>query len=175
MAYWFDLMLKAISSVAIIYLMMIPVFKHHNVLNLIDLIASIAFILVFIVFIDTTHYLGFGIVFGISLVGYLGVKVFFNFRHEGHYVLFNLGKSDFGSMDMAIAETATANRIALENITYTDKYPYVYRLKIEDRKATHKFNKSLDETIKKRFSYRFGYRYVIFLMIFIILAMIWRY
>lgn len=175
MAYWFDLTLKAISSIAIIYLMMIPVFKHHNVMNLIDLIASIAFILVLIIFIETTYYLVFGIVFGTSLIGYLGVRVLFKYRHEGHFVLFNLGKSDYEAMNLAIVETATQAQMPLESITYPDHFPYVYRVKINDRKAIHKFNKVLDDTIKKRFSYRFGTRYVIFLMIFIILALIWRY
>jgi len=139
------------------------------------LIASIALILILTAFIDTTYYLGFGILFGITVLLYSGVRLFFGYRHEAVYMLFNLRKPETEAMRALIVETAIAAQIPEDTIEYLDRFPYVYRIKIHDRKAVRRFNKTIDETLKKRFNYRFFYRYVLFLMIFVILAMIWRY
>jgi len=175
MEYWFSLVLKAIATVLIVYAMMIPLFKHHNVLNLFDGLFVLILIILLLSFESTIHYFIFGIVMGSIGLLYGCLKFFVLNRTDESYFIFHVTFKDKANIESCLEELLENATIEPDMIQLDSKYPFVFRMKIQDKTVKKNFLKAFDQMIRIRFNYAFLLRYGIFLVIFIILAIIWRY
>lgn len=170
----FSIILKAIATVIIVYAMMIPLFKHHNIINVIDGIFVFLSVVILLVFESTTLYLVFGIIMGVFIFTYLIIKFIVLKRLNDWYFIFHVTKKDKSVMEAEIQTMISETSIESDDMRFST-YPCLIQLSIQNRALRKKFLKEFEQIIKVKFNYIFGIRYGIFLMIFIILAVIWRY
>jgi len=175
MAYWFDISLKALSTCLIVYVMMIPILKHHNVLNIVDGIAGILVFVVTLIFYQTYRYILFAIIIAVIMILYGVASYIMQKKGRLFFLLLNVRKIHYKEIDSEIDGLCAKEGLDPELIHYHEKFFFFMRILGGDVTALKKVIKGLDEAIRKRFNYSFALRYGVFLIIFIILAILWRY
>ena len=170
----FSIILKAIATVIIVYAMMIPLFKHHNIVNILDGVFIFLSIILLLIFESTTLYLVFGILMGITGIAYLLLKYIVLKRLNDWFFIFHVTKKDKVRLEEEIQTMIAETTIESEDFKVLS-HPCLFQLTLQNKSLRKKFLKDFEQVIKTKFSYIFGIRYGVFLLIFIILAIIWRY
>lgn len=170
----FSIILKAIATVFIVYALMIPLYKHHNLVNLFD--GGIVFlsVIVLLIFEATTAYLLFGIMMGTLLILYLVLKYGVLKRFNQWYFIFHVTRKDLIALD-ELKQKMIDEAVIEPNEILLSKYPFLLQIIPSDHIKRKLMMKYLDRAIKTKFNYLMSIRYGIFLLIFIILAIIWRF
>ena len=175
MANWFDLSLKALSTCLIVYMMMIPILKHHNVFNIVDGIAGLLILIVSFAYFGVSKQLEYALIIAIILILYGTISYFLHKKSRLFFLLFNVRKSHFKDVDQEMNQLCEKHGLDPEFIHYREKFFFFFQILGGDPIALKKVLKELDETVKKRFRYHFAIQYTVFLSIFVILAILWRY
>ena len=170
----FSIILKAIATVIIVYAMMIPLFKHHNIVNIIDGAFVFLSVVILLIFESTTLYLVFGIILGVTILAYFILKYLVLKRLNGWYFICHVTKKDKVVMEEEIQTMIFETPIESDDFKLLS-HPCLFQLSLQNKSLRKKFLKDFEQIIKTKFSYIFGIRYGVFLLIFIILAIIWRY
>jgi len=175
MVEWFSLVLKSFGTVILVYSLLIPLFKHHNMLNLIDGLFVFVIEVIVLSFMETQNYLAFMIIIGSLLLAYVVIRIFV-LRDKGEwYILFHITLKDRQAVESKFNEMIESSLIEPEMVVYDQKYPFLCKINIKDKTLKKTFFKNLDQMLKTSFSYPFAFRYGLFLLTFILLVMIWRY
>ena len=171
----FSITIKALATVIIVYTMMIPLFKHHSIVNVFDGAFVIISVIFLLLFQNTTNYLGFGMVAFVLLLAYLVLKFVGLKKLNTWHFIFHITFKDKPFIEPIIQTIIDESNLDSTMIVTSLKYPFLFQLHIQDHSVKKQFYKTFENSIKSKFSYLFGVRYGSFLLIFIILAMIWRY
>ncbi len=172
---WFSLVLKSLGTVIIVYALLIPLFKHHNFLSLIDGVFVFVATIILFSFVNTTSYLAFFIVIGGLMIVYGILRLFVLKDKSEWYILFHVMMKDRQALGNKLSEMIENGTIEPGMVYYDDKYPFLTRISIKDKKIKKDFFKNIDQILKTNFSYPFALKYGLFLLTFVILVMIWRY
>lgn len=172
---WFSLVLKSLGTVIIVYALLIPLFKHHNFLSLIDGVFVFVATIILFSFVYTTSYLAFFIVIGGLMIVYGILRLFVLKDKSEWYILFHVMMKDRQALGNKLSEMIENGTIEPGMVFYDDKYPFLTRISIKDKKIKKDFFKNIDQILKTNFSYPFALKYGLFLLTFVILVMIWRY
>lgn len=172
---WFSLVLKSLGTVIIVYALLIPLFKHHNFLSLIDGVFVFVATIILFSFVNTTSYLAFFIVIGGLMIVYGILRLFVLKDKSEWYILFHVMMKDRQALGNKLSEMIENGTIEPGMVFYDDKYPFLTRISIKDKKIKKDFFKNIDQILKTNFSYPFALKYGLFLLTFVILVIIWRY
>lgn len=172
---WFSLVLKSLGTVIIVYALLIPLFKHHNFLSLIDGVFVFVATIILFSFMNSTSYLAFFIVIGALIIGYVILRLFILKDRSEWYIFFHVMMKDKDTLENKLSEMIEKGIIEPGMVYFDNKYPFLTRISIKDKKIKIDFFKNIDQILKTNFSYPFALRYGLFLLTFVILVMIWRY
>lgn len=171
----FSIVLKSIGTVIIVYALLIPLLKHHNVVSFIDGVFVLVVTILLFVFTNTESYIVFTVIMGVLLLIYLGLKLFWQKDKSEWLLMFHVSTKDYQALVTKFSEMIEKGIIEPDMVVYDQKFPFICRINIKDKIVKKNFLKSLDQLLKTDFAYPFAFRYGLFLVTFIILAMIWRY
>jgi hypothetical protein len=169
---WFEMILKGLATVFIVYALMIPVLKHHNLLNWIDGFFIIILSIILLAYAPTQSYLGFAVVFGSASLLYIVLKGLFAYYGYYYFWVFNVKKTKYLDMKALIDKASQDNGIDPSQYVYQAKTYFLIKLQSIRPANLKPFYKAVEESIKKQFSYPFALWYGVFMMTFIILAKI---
>ncbi len=169
-----EIILKAVASVGIIYALLIPSFKHHYVVKIIDSIGFGLIVLSSAILCETTNYLAVGIVMGCCLIVYAVVSFLTYRRNETWLMMFNLNISGYEAVKATLMSNPELLDDELKESIHWVKWPFIL-IKPTNKKTVKELTKPLETAIKTQKAYPFYVQYGLFLLVFILLILIWRY
>ncbi len=175
MELYFDLFLKGVTSVVILYIAFNTIFRYHPSIRLTDLTAVVVFTIVSYYFIGSFKLVAYAIVIGVLLVIYLATKFMLKKKHIDFIFLYSVAKFDQEMLHGAIAETETKLNLPNQDILYIRNLPFIFKISDNGKKKVKTFQKELDQLLAKK-PKRFGfYQYFHIIVALILMAAIWRF
>jgi len=175
MELYFNLFLKGVTSVIILYIAFNTIFRYHPSIRLTDLIAIVIFTIVSYFFIGSFKIVAYAIVIGVALLIYLVTKLVLRKKHIDFVFLHSIAKSDREMFQSAISETESKLNLPKQEISNIRNLAFLIKINDNCKKRVKTFLKELYQLLAKK-PKRFGY-YQYFHIIFalILMAAIWRF
>jgi hypothetical protein len=170
-----ELLPKLIVSIGLLYFVVNPWFRHQNTMNRVDAFFLFSVLITLYVYAEEQGYIEPAIVLGVLGLLFVGAKIFFQQKKRDGYVLFNVFKNDFPSVEAFFKEKATDLGISVHDIHYCQKKPFLVVMDLKKRPEIKKLMKEVEKFIREKIKIHFWVGYVLSLVGLIILAIIWRF
>ncbi len=175
MELYFDLFLKGVTSVIILYIAFNTIFCYHPSIRLVDLGAIVFLTIVSYFFIGSFKLVAYAIVIGIAFIIYLVIKLVLTKKHIDIVFFYSLAKTDSEKIESAISETESKMNFPKQGISNIQNLSFLYAISDNDKKRVKTFLKELDKLLAKK-PKRFGfYQYFHIIFALILMAAIWRF
>lgn len=172
---YFDLFLKGVTSVVILYIAFNTIFRYHPSIRLVDLVAIVVFTVISFLFIGSSRFVAYAIIIGVVLALYLGTKFFFRKKNIDFVMLYSFSRHDQDMLFSAVRETESKHTILKQEISFVRNLRFLFKINGTNKKNMKKFLHELDLHLAKK-PKRFGfYQYFHIIFALILMAAIWRF
>jgi hypothetical protein len=172
---FFELFLKGVVSIIILYIAFNATFRYHSVVRLPLLAVVVLGATISYLFIGTVFYIAYLIAMAIIIILGVAAEFMLHRKKMAAYLLISVLDKE-KSIDQTIIEDCLKNVGGnTENIKYLVRGENVILIRNEDRKTNRKFQKQLEEYFQKN-TIRFGLvQYIHIVIALIMIVSIWRF
>lgn len=172
----FDLILKLIVSIAVIYVAANSIFHYHFTIKRSSLFFTILALLVAAYFFETTKVIGFLITEALVLLFYVVFLIFFNIKNIHGYFMFNsYRKKDFIENNDKLQALMEEYSVSKANLCYNQNRPFLFVLRKVNHKKAKKISRAMDEFAQKKTKNMNMIIYWHIIASLLIMVLIWRF
>ncbi|MBU1144280.1 MAG: hypothetical protein KJ971_00285 [Firmicutes bacterium] len=175
MEHYYDIVLRFLLSVLILYYSVNIIFRYHASIDRIDFLLFILMGLLFLNYIGTYKIIEPLYLLLIILLTFLGAKLYFRKRQIYGYLLFNISKKDYKDIKSSLDAQMKDNLLSENQFCYQDKKPFLLVIKNIPWNTTKKLMKEFDLFLQKRPKTITFISYIQIIISLLLLAILWRF
>lgn len=175
MTEYFDLALKGITTVMILYLAFNTIFRYHPSLNLIDFVTYILVTIISLAFIGTENFIFYFVLIGFLLITNIVARIVLLRKQVSLYVIYPITKNDLSSLMETLNNLRIEHNLSADELLLKRQWLTLMKAQSVDRKKLRTVIRDFDREVgkyPKRFEW-FQYFHVIAALI--MMAAIWRF
>ncbi len=172
---YFDLFLKGLITVVILYIAFDTIFAYHPSVLLVDMAAIVLVLVLSFSFIGTDKIVIYAIVLAVVVISDIVIRIILFKKGVFHYLIYPLINKDVERCQEVVSHLKSAHNLKNENVSFREKFPFIIVISGSTAEKTKTFIRELDKEFSK-FPKRFHwFQYVNIIMALIFMAAIWRF
>jgi len=168
---YFNLIIKAIISASVLYLVVNSIFRFHLFTNLFLFVMFLAYLIILIIYSDLPYSPLFVYILGAITLVFGAIYGYFKYKKNEYYIFFNIGKVGYHRVGYFLKLNNSQN----VNYKYEKKTFFLINFRNNSSKDVYKLLKGLEKAENKRkisFTMINYWQIIIYVVMMIIL---WRF